>query len=390
MSKLKVSIAFLLLHATSLAASAPQTSSPLPGYRFDVLLSPPGIHTEAFGISEAGVITGSSRHPGGERTATLWTASGSRRLGLFGSTITMAMDLDSTGMAVGPAVQGPLGFRTFRWQAGAHEILTLQGTDQTTFGAVSEAGVIVGSAIVNGAYRATRWGSLIEGQLIPLPGNNPSLAFGVNDAGVIVGLWYTPTGQERGFIHTNGMTSFVDPLAGHEHTNLYDVNNFGVAVGHSTEVVAAGQGDTNAILVSNGTTHVIPNPSAAYEHVALKINDHGQVLGRTGSEPFLYQDGASWLLRDFPGVPQWTLAFANDINERGQIVGRIYGGVVAQGFVLTPCLGNLNRDPVIDIEDFDLFYRAYRSRNELADMDGNGVIDLTDEQLFLQAWTNGC
>ena len=269
--------------------------------------------------------------------------------------------------------------------------MTVHGSDQTTLGAISESGGIVGAVNFAGPWRAARWNGSSQGELIPLPGDTPSLAFGLNESGTIVGLWYTTNGKERGFYHANGVTTVIEPLVGHNHTTLYDVNNAGIAVGQSTEVTAWGGGDTDAILVSNGEVRVLPLPNNVGDRVAYEINDHGQIVGQTQLQgPFVCQDGGSFFLRDLLGVPPLTMMYSYDINERGQIVGGGYDGTIFQGFVLTPCLGNLNRDPVIDSDDFDLFYRALLLGDELADVDENGIVDLDDETMFLRAWTDGC
>ena len=136
MFALKAPIATFLLCGLSLAASPLRGGPSLPGYHFETVLSPPGVQTQAYGINERGEVAGSSRHASDPIIATIWAANGPHQLGLFGSKVSSAYDVNSSGVVIGQAVQGPLGERSFRWRAGSYEIWL-----SCTFSGSSESGI---------------------------------------------------------------------------------------------------------------------------------------------------------------------------------------------------------------------------------------------------------
>jgi len=77
---------------------------------------------------------------------------------------------------------------------------------------------------------------------------------------------------------------------------------------------------------------------------ASGINNIGQIVGysahanNTGPAATLWDNGFMYNLNDLiPDNSGWTLSFANDINDLGQIVGQgHYMGGQSRGFILTP------------------------------------------------------
>jgi probable HAF family extracellular repeat protein len=95
------------------------------------------------------------------------------------------------------------------------------------------------------------------------------------------------------------------------------VNNNGVAVG----VTNGGIGRSGALLFSMGNVQLIPGLPGLF-NAAEGINDSGQVVGVSSvpvlQRAFLYSNGT---LQDLGALPGKDSAAANDINNRGQVVG---------------------------------------------------------------------
>ena len=375
--------------APALRPLAAATASARPGYRFEVLGGPRAMRTWAYAINDLGWVGGNSRLNGSSTIATVWNAQAPQRLGLVHADISVVHAINNSGMVAGDASQGPFGFRAFRWQAGVHEILTVNGSDQAGVYDISETGEIVGFGYLTGPSRAVHWSASGEGRLIPLPPNDGSLANGINENGVIVGLMFV-AGHERGFLYDHGTTSVLQPLPGHEHSDLYDVNEHGVAVGFSRQVQSFSGGESRAVVMTAQGVSEIPVGNAPGEYRALRINNRGQIIGMGANAPFLYQDGQFWRFEQLALPSGWQYYRVHDLNEWGQIVGRGIAWGAPKGFVLTPCLANIDRDPDLDQDDYELFYRAFPAGDERADLDHDGVVDATDEQLFLQSWADGC
>ena len=76
---------------------------------------------------------------------------------------------------------------------------------------------------------------------------------------------------------------------------------------------------------------------------AFAINAHGQVVGisfggASGSRAFIWQDGVLTNLNDLVDIAPDVLLSAQDINDAGQITGRVRDGVTGEvrAFVATP------------------------------------------------------
>jgi probable HAF family extracellular repeat protein len=123
------------------------------------------------------------------------------------------------------------------------------------------------------------------------PGFFGSSAFGVNNAGVVVGNWANPaTGNIDGFVYSDGTYTDVVPTATSTSALLNAINNAGTAVGEYA------------------------GPDGIY---------HG----------FTYANGNVTLLPDFPGVTGLTLSTPLGINDAGTIVGYYGTGPMSSGFI---------------------------------------------------------
>jgi hypothetical protein len=202
------------------------------GTTFTAIVVPGAIEAVVNGVNKAGHIVGE-----------YWDAAGAHGFLLVGSTLTR---LDF------PAVGGVL----------STEALGINGTDQ-----------IVGR-YTDKSYNphGFLWAA---GTFTPLdyPGANGTTATGINDAGQIVGHYYTLTPYvERGWLRTGGTMSPVT-IPGAVITKLNGINATGQMVGQYTDTVR-----THGFKLVSGVATIIDIPNSAYTWVN-GISDAGTIVG---------------------------------------------------------------------------------------------------------------
>jgi probable HAF family extracellular repeat protein len=202
---------------------------------------------------------------------------------------------------------------------------------------INDAGMIVGySPIHTGEDRAF----IYQGTMRDLGLGNGSIAVGINLFNQIVGTLYTvsyhPAPQNgaptKAFILKNGKEKFLPTLGGTSNTAVA-INNFGQVLGISQ---IKGDATYHAFLYTNGRMADLG------DFTPSSFNLFDQVVGRyvpnPVSDPFtrhavLWKDGKMVDLNSLIDPSSgWVLFEANGINDLGQIVG---GGSLG-AFILTP------------------------------------------------------
>jgi probable HAF family extracellular repeat protein len=174
-----------------------------------------------------------------------------------------------------------------------------------------------------------------------LPGGNPrkrSEALSISDRGLVVGVGYGgPIAVEAAFFPGHeavGLGHFIG-------NGILEVNRRGEIAGATFPGTGARQ---RAFLWHDGITTFLPFADEFHSTV-FAINDRSDIVGTyqsalddgPGPRAFLYSQGVIHNLNDLiGGTSGWTLTYANDINEHGEIVGYGVFNGESQGFLLRP------------------------------------------------------
>lgn len=147
-----------------------------------------------------------------------------------------------------------------------------------------------------------------------------SHATGINNAGQVVGygaLSSASSTPHTGFLYSDGATTITGPYAGYS-TQLYGINDLGVAVGGAEDIAAA-------YTYSSGAMTAIPGVAPLSWPVS--INDAGQIaivtaqmINGGSNSSYLYSGGSFTDLGSLGGGNTNAAA----INNLGQITGGTY------------------------------------------------------------------
>jgi probable HAF family extracellular repeat protein len=247
----------------------------------------------------------------------------------------------------------------FAWQDGVKTLMpTLGGNNGYATGA-NNRGQVVGFAETANQdptcvppqvldYEAVIWNP-VEGSiqmLPPFPGDTSGAAIGINDRTEVVGTSgqcapVSPAIAVHALLWQNGHVTNLGSLGGLTGNLAYAINNRTQVVGISD---VAGDTTAHAFLWQNGKMIDLGTLPGDVFSVAFSINNGGLVVGQSCDQngncrAFLWQNG---VMTDLNAVisqgSSLSLISANDINDRGDIVGQGYDPNTgeAPGFLATP------------------------------------------------------
>lgn len=351
---------FTLSVVCAMGAGAPAFA--LPSYTITDLGTLGGTRSDARGLNNRGDVVGSS-YVAGDRSINpyLYSNGAMRDLGsLFGPGLGVGQAVNNAGQVVGySSPASNLVPRAFLYSGGAmRDLGTLGGENSNAFD-INEAGQVVGySQLASGAERGFLYSGGVMTSLGTLPGGDHSDARGINNAGQVVGTAVTSPrgtpfdqGTRSAFIYTDGLMGDLGSLGG-RLSDAFAINDAGQAIGASD---LPGEAGTRAVLYDNGRV-IDLGTLGGRQSIAQDINNVGQIVGNSflGDTPFrqhafLFENGVMTDLSTLPDVQAagWEfLIYAEEINDRGQIVG---GGVingVTHAFLLTPG-GKVSEPPAL-------------------------------------------
>jgi probable HAF family extracellular repeat protein len=353
----------------------PQEAITHPAPRYDIVKfssSLGGTPNRGTAINDRGWIAGFSTVSGNQtRHAVLWRDGSLTDLGALGGPGTNSSvvwpGINNRAMVVGiteipdldplheewsctaflPSVTGHM-CRGFFWESGEMTLLPTLGGNQGFATGVNDWGQVVGWAetpvhdpTCNDPqvlqFRAVLWEPKAgrKRELPPLHGDSTSAATAINERGQVVGIsgdCDIAVGRfsaRHAVLWEHGRVTELPNLGGTSWHTPMAINKQGDIVGFSNP---PDNGDgtflAHAFLWTRqgGIQDLKTLPGDATSQ-AMGINSRGQVVGvSSGSvnRAFLWQDGVLMNLNDLKGDFPDSLVSAQDINEVGQITGRVY------------------------------------------------------------------
>jgi probable HAF family extracellular repeat protein len=356
---------------------------------------PGGTQARGMAINQQGWVAGWSNQADGTRRAVLWKNGVLTNLNTLGgpSSTVPWPGLNDAGTVVGishtgesdslhedwsceaglffPGGTTDLICRGFVWQNGLLRELPPLGGNHSFGTGVNNAGLVVGwaeTAVHDGTcvgaqvlqFRAALWdpkdgsnGKIKARELRPLNGDSASAATAINDLGLAVGISGKCDQAVGRFsaLHAvlwdkSGKPSEIPNLGGITWHTPMDINANGDVVGFSNPP-GEDPGDfiAHAFFWANGAAEAEDIGTLDQDPLseAFAINSAGQVVGISfgdviGPRAFIWQDHVLTNLNDLVDIAPDVLLSAQDINDAGQITGRVLDGVTSQvrAFVATP------------------------------------------------------
>jgi probable HAF family extracellular repeat protein len=317
------------------------------GYTLIDLGSLGGGDTQAFDLNDSTQVIGYSRTSALQSRAFLWDAGQMANLGVVNADDfrSAAVDLNTLGDAVGTSTLKNGFARAALFRNGSAIALTpeLPPYEGTSFAsAINDHGHIVGAIDDDDSYfyQGVLWanGSRTDLGHLGLGTTRPA---DINNVGQVVGTSSTTDGLGHAFLWENGAITDLGVVEGDHESAASAINANGVIVGTSGRIDESYQ--QRPFIYENGAMRAIPVQSS--EAYATDINDAGVVVGimRTGGtispyHAWIYVDGVVTNLNSLISSGSGLhLAYANAINNNGEIVGLAYDAQgQPHGFLLRP------------------------------------------------------
>jgi probable HAF family extracellular repeat protein len=228
-----------------------------------------GTESYAYGINDAGTVVGDT-YVNGQSHATIWSGSGATVLGAN----TYAMAVNASGEVVG---SNGAAFVVVDGQV--QSLATLAGIQWSAAYGINNAGEVVGDGeLANGTFRGLIWNPNGSVELLGTLGGTSSEATDVNGSGEVVGFSSLADGYVNAFSMTaGGAMTDLGTLGGSSYA--YGINASGEIVGYSY----LADGDQHAFLYDNGSmldlNSLLPANSGWVLEEAFGINNAGQITG---------------------------------------------------------------------------------------------------------------
>jgi probable HAF family extracellular repeat protein len=319
---------------------APLTALAAPSYTLIDLgtlggsYSQPACCTFTSALNGSGQVTGYAYTTGDSAFhAFLWNGASTQDLGTLGGTSSQGLSINASGQVTGIAyTTGNSAYHAFLWNGTAMQDLgTLGGTYSQGYG-INASGQVTGYAYTTGnsAVHAFLWNGASMQDLGTL-GGSYSYGYQVNDSGIVAGLSATAGGEQHAFVYDGASMIDLGTFGG-TVSYAFDLNAAGEVVGYA---YTTGNTTFQAFLWDGTSTQNLGTLLPGQSSEAYAINDLGDAVGVSGSSATLWSGGAIYDLNTLiaPGSG-WTLYYASDINDAGQIAAYGYDATTGQSHAL--------------------------------------------------------
>lgn len=346
-----------LLFSLSLASLAAHAA---PTYEVSLVGSLGGPSINPNGINNNGQVVGIALTPDNRANAYIssnGTAASLQPAGNANIVDSSAAAVNDAGVVAGEVSYqgGPTHAVSFA-NGQVQDLGTLGGRDSFAYG-INNAGQVVGSAYLAGDNATHAFLSAGNGlQDLGTLGGSYSEARDVNNFGLVTGYAYITgdTGYDA-FVYSGGSMHSLGTLGGN-YSEGYAINDAGQVAGYS---YLAGDVVSHAVLFANGSVVDLGGLGGS-DSYATSINSDGLAVGAANDaqgnyHAFLYSGGTLQDLDSLidPGLG-WALNFAGGINDKGQIAahGCQANGQCADLLLTLADSGNGNPSPVPEPEAF--------------------------------------
>ena len=197
-------------------------------------------------------------------------------------------------------------------------------------------------------YRAFYWANGTINRLSAPTANGEypkgasSVAFDINNNGIICGTFNEAQGGSRAVRWTGGVALALNSPAFANQCNGYGINESGHIAGSA--IGSDYYDDYKAVLWKNNDPILLGELPNMPSTIARAVNASDWVVGdaswskndTNSSHAFLWIQGQMYDLNSLVNDPHWVLSAAYDINDSGMIVGVGYYNDTKQSFLLTP------------------------------------------------------
>ena len=312
--------------------------------------------SQGFGVSNGGVAVGRSIRSGAAQ-AFSWTQAGGI-IGLpniAGRNFCVSNSANDGGIVVGTCATTLFGSSRLPviWQNGVVSQLPLPaGETLGDANDVNSSGVAVGSINGGSLQRAAIYSGSTATVITQTTsgGSFFTTAFGINNSGRVIGTGIDPNNAARnvGMVYDIGSSSAfeVGALPGLNGALAFGVSNAGHVVGSS--MLNQGSG-VPFIWTQAGGMVAIPFPTGTTQGSARAVNSAGWAVGNASSAfsiPFLYDGTNTYRLQDLiPGGSGWDLSMntsssALGISENNVIVGTGVFNGQTHAYAMVPVAAN--------------------------------------------------
>jgi hypothetical protein len=286
----------------------------------------------ATGINDRDQVAGGFDDASGQSHGFVWDKGAFTQVDGSGATYTELGSINARGLAAGyylPAGGSAISF-TYDTKTGQQQMLKINPKYGFYEEGINSSGVMVGFA-EGGKNDFHGFDGKTNGKnvkLLTVPGGTiETLAFGINDSGVVVGSYLDSAAIYHGYMYQAGAYVSFDP-PGSTATAAASITDDGIVCGNYTDA----SGQTHGFTMSGGAFTVYDYPEAA-SSVVVGVGPGGEVVGNwtdsTNTQHGFVNLGGSYYTIDKPGGSATTIAA---VSSKGSLVGYFTEGQ-ERGFI---------------------------------------------------------